>query len=214
MIDTVSALFVMPDGPYPGLVTDWWDEARVARLYVGPRPGVYHPPCARWGRLWWSDGSSEPGHDGGCFESALASVRRWGGVLEHPEASLAWSRFGLLRPTPGAWTRTWMRPDEWVCVLDQLCYGHRARKRTWLLAVGPGQLPHPELARARQQAYLLTPRLGRCTYVCSGPGQPRSAELRRQHGIELLSRREASLTPMPFAELLLSIASSVTAGAA
>lgn len=214
MISTVSALFVMADGPYPELVSDWWDEARVARLYAGPRPVVAHPPCARWGRMWWSDGSTEPGHDEGCFESALSSLRRYGGVLEHPEASLAWRRFGLLRPTVGTWTRTWMRPDEWVCVLDQLCWGHRARKRTWLVAVGADRLPHPRLATERQRAYLTTPRLGRRTYICSGPGVSRSAELRKKHGIELMGRREAALTPAPFAELLVSIAASAARKAA
>lgn len=214
MISTVSALFVMADGPYPELVSDWWDEARDARLYAGPRPVVAHPPCARWGRMWWSDGSTEPGHDEGCFESALSSLRRYGGVLEHPEASLAWRRFGLLRPTVGTWTRTWMRPDEWVCVLDQLCWGHRARKRTWLVAVGADRLPHPRLATERQRAYLTTPRLGRRTYICSGPGASRSAELRKKHGIELMGRREAALTPAPFAELLVSIAASAARKAA
>lgn len=209
MIASVSALFVDPTGPYPALVEDWWDEARDARLYQGDRPVVGHPPCARWGRMWWSDGSAEPGHDDGCFESALVSVRRFGGVLEHPEASIAWKRFGLLRPSPGAWTRTWMRPDEWVCVLDQLCYGHRARKRTWLLAVGASRLPHPQLATQRQSAYLMTPRLGRRVYVCSGPGKSESRELRLAHGIELMGRRELCLTPPPFARVLVDIAVSV-----
>ncbi len=36
----VSALFVSPRGPYPGLVADIWDEKRDARLYTGPNPVV------------------------------------------------------------------------------------------------------------------------------------------------------------------------------
>lgn len=41
------------------------------------------------------------GDDGGCFESALASVRRFGGVIEHPWGSLAWPHFGLTTPGRG-----------------------------------------------------------------------------------------------------------------
>lgn len=211
MISTVSALFVMADGPYPRLVEDCWTQERDARLYAGPNPGVYHPPCARWTRFWWTARHKGKGlgDDDGCFASAIENVRRWGGILEHPEASHAWPRFGILRPTPGAWTRSLFRPDEWVTVIDQLAYGHRARKRTWLVAVGAQSLPMLRWDyTGSQQAYLLTPRLGRRTYVASGPGVSRSAELRKLHGIELMGRRERSLTPTPFAELLVSIADS------
>lgn len=216
MISSVSALFVMKDGPYPALVEDWWDGSpgRDAREYRGMRHNGAHPPCARWGRLWFTarHRGLGLGDDEGCFEAAIASLRRWGGVLEHPEASYAWPRFGILRPTPGAWTRSLFRPEEWVTVIDQLAYGHRARKRTWLVAVGASSLPTLHWDHSGgQQVGLLTPRCGRKTYVSSGPGQPRSAQLRAIHGIELMGRREASLTPPPFAELLVSIAASVAA---
>jgi hypothetical protein len=214
VIDTVSALFVMRDGPYPRLVADWWDEARDARLYPGPNPGVYHPPCARWGRFWWSDGSEVPGADEGCFASAIESLRRWGGVLEHPEGSFAWERHGIRRPEPGCWSSTILRPDEWVATVDQRCWGHRARKRTWLVAVGCRELPEARRSTGRQAAYLCTPRLGRKVYVSSGPGPSRTRALREAHGIELMGRREAALTPPAFAELLVSMAASVTARAA
>lgn len=201
MIATVSALFVLPDGPYPALVEDWWDEARDARRYDGPRPVVAHPPCARWGNLWWSARHKGLGigDDEGCFESAIANVRRVGGVLEHPQSSRAWARFGILPPTEGYWTRSLLRPDEWVAVVDQHCYGHRARKRTWLVAVGASRLPHPDLAPAEADV----------GYCVSGPGLPRTAESRRMHGIELMGKRERELTPGPFARLLVGIAASV-----
>ncbi len=101
----IAALFVMRGGPYYGLPgVDPWDVERDARTYAGPWPVVAHPPCERWGR-YWSGGPSarvrrELGDDDGCFASALASVRRWGGVLEHPEASHAWAAHGLLAPPP------------------------------------------------------------------------------------------------------------------
>lgn len=208
MTDLVSALFVRADGPYPQLVEDWWDGSpgRDARQYAGPNPVVAHPPCARWSRLWHTARHKGLGlgDDEGCFEAAIGAVRRWGGVLEHPEASHAWPRFGILRPTRGAWTRSLLRPDEWVTVVDQIQYGHRARKRTWLVAVG---VEPPPLRWGPSPAQT---GLGRRTYVCSGPGISRSAELRKLHNIVLMSKREAALTPLPFAELLISIALTVS----
>lgn len=105
----IAALYVETDGAYFGLPdVDPWDEARDARLYDGPRSVVAHPPCQRWGR-YWHGAPRKPhqfklGDDGGCFAAALASVRRWGGVLEHPEGSHAWNAFGLKAPPRnGGW---------------------------------------------------------------------------------------------------------------
>lgn len=91
---TVAALFVATDGAYFGLPdVDPWDVRRDARLYTGPHPVVAHPPCARWCQLagmvearW----GYKRGEDDGCFASALASVRAFGGVLEHPGWTRAW----------------------------------------------------------------------------------------------------------------------------
>lgn len=136
---TVAALFVQPDGCYAGLEgVDVWDEARDARLYAGPHPVVAHPPCSRWCRLaglvearW----GHRKGDDGGCFESALASVRAWGGVLEHPAYTDAWAHFGVARPDrSGGWQRTMC--GGWVCHVEQGHHGHMARKPTWLYAFG------------------------------------------------------------------------------
>jgi len=147
----IAALFVAKGGAYWDMEgVDPWDESRDARLYPGPHPVVAHPPCERWGR-YWSGGPSAKvrrvkGDDGGCFASALASVRRWGGVLEHPEASHAFAAHGLrkpqrwrLRPLPeghwGGWIRSYDHANSWVCCVEQGHYGHRARKATWLYAV-------------------------------------------------------------------------------
>lgn len=85
----VAALYVETGGCYTGLPNvDAWDIGRDARLYAGPHPVVAHPPCQRWGRFWHGSTRKphqyELGADGGCFAAALASVRKWGGVLEHP----------------------------------------------------------------------------------------------------------------------------------
>lgn len=139
----IAALFVHRNGPYFGLSgVDPWDEARDARQYAGPHPVVAHPPCARWCRLaglvearW----GHKRGNDGGCFASALASVRKWGGVLEHPAYSDAWPAFGLPKPSRhGGWQRGLC--GGWSCHLEQGRYGHVAKKATWLYAHGT-QLP-------------------------------------------------------------------------
>jgi hypothetical protein len=90
----VAALYVATGGCYFGLPdVDPWDERRDARLYAGPHPVVAHPPCARWGNYWFGSPSSSKrfllGDDEGCFAAALAAVRRFGGVLEHPKDSRA-----------------------------------------------------------------------------------------------------------------------------
>lgn len=105
---------------------------------------VAHPPCERWGRYAKGTMTNQvetPGADGGCFATALHSVRLWGGVLEHPKDSRAWAFFGLVNPFPHGWTRCGR--DEWVCQVDQGNYGHEAPKPTWLLYRGPRP---PELA--------------------------------------------------------------------
>jgi hypothetical protein len=192
----LAALFVEPDGPYATNDFDCWPRERDARLYAGPYRAIAHPPCERWGRYWHGGPSAKvrkiKGDDAGCFEAALLAVNRWGGVLEHPEASHAWNAFGLTRPPKsGGWLRS---GDGWTCCVEQGHYGHRARKATWIYAAtskrpdeliwGPasgerldegfhsaeerrrlrdtGRLPRPRLSRAEN---LLTPIAFRDTLV-------------------------------------------------
>jgi hypothetical protein len=142
----IAALFVETGGCYFGLPeVDPWDEARDARQYAGPWPVVAHPPCERWGRYWGGAPTTWPrlklGDDGGCFHEALASVRAWGGVLEHPADSRAWEHFRLAKPPRSG---GWIKADDFgrTCCVEQGWYGHMARKATWLYAVGT---PLPEL---------------------------------------------------------------------
>lgn len=185
---TVAALFVEPGGVYfAAPAVDAWPEARDARTYSGPHPVVAHPPCERWGRYW----RGRPGHaqftkgdDGGKFASAIAAVRRWGGVLEHPEASGAWLQFGLAVPPPsGGWIKAdWTSgQDGWTCYVEQGAYGHSARKKTWLYAA------HVELPSLRW---------GRLQ------GEFRSVENMPSSGYQRIA------TPPLFRDLLLSMARS------
>lgn len=199
----IAALFVAPGGCYFGLPdVDPWDEQRDARLYAGPWPVVAHPPCERWGR-YWSGGPSAhvrrvKGDDNGCFASALVSVRRWGGVLEHPEATHAWAAFGLPRPARKGWTAVMDGYGGWVCQVAQANYGHRARKLTWLY-VGGGAFPRFDLnwdaakgERLDEGFHNKAERI-----AARAAGQPP----RRR-----LSHNENLATPVAFRDLLMGIA--------
>ncbi len=139
----IAALYVEKNGVYYGLPgVDPWDEERDARKYQGPHKVIAHPPCQRWGRYW--SGGPNPksprrilGDDNGCFASALWSVRTYGGVLEHPEASHAWSYHLIPKPPKaGGWVSANDLWGGYTCCVEQGNYGHAARKATWLYIVG------------------------------------------------------------------------------
>jgi hypothetical protein len=203
----IAALYVQKDGCYSGLPdVDVWDESRDARTYRGPWPVVAHPPCQRWGRFW--HGSTRKPHqfqkgaDDGCFAAALAAVRQWGGVLEHPADSHAWEAFGLYRPTRGI---SWTPADKHgglTCYVEQGHYGHFSRKPTWLYAIG---VSCPELNWTRAPQRLHPVALEKYGYE-----KARRIGMAAMIGGKHKTRiREA--TPIPFRDVLLSIAASVPA---
>jgi len=207
----IAALFVEKGGAYYGIPdVDPWDEERDARLYPGPWPVVAHPPCARWCKLAGlveSRYGIKRHEDGGCFASALASVRRWGGVLEHPAFTDAWWTFSLPRPpTSGGWVRG--IDGGWACHVEQGAFGHRAPKPTWLyaFAIEPPSLPWgPSGATARLNSwYTPTNETERRTKV----------EWMDSKGEWMDSKGERSATPPAFRDLLLDMARSVKREAA
>jgi hypothetical protein len=212
---TVAALYVDPAGVYASIpeVEAWGIPERDARDYPGPWPVVAHPPCKRWGRWWYTDGSEAPGADGGLFAHALECVRRFGGVLEHPAHSHAWARFDLPAPLVGAgWTRTLFARDLWSCQIYQRNWGHRAEKSSWLLY--SGATPPPDLGWREPEppeAYLAQP--GRCS--TGNPRRTCRCDRCRVHfgpqwdphaAVETLSPIEAAATPRAFADLLIRLA--------
>jgi hypothetical protein len=232
----IAALYVETGGVYfgrPGI--DPWDKTRDARAYAGPWPVVAHPPCERWGRYWHGGPSvrvrKTKGDDGGCFAAALAAVRKWGGVLEHPEASAAWSRFDLnVPPKAGAWIVADFG-GGWTCCVEQGHYGHRARKATWLYACrlpvlpslkwGPSakrvRLDHGFHSAAERRAFTRPPKGTR-----GAERDARRAWLER-HSLETgkewccperMGKRERAATPLPFAELLIGMAGTAERAAA
>lgn len=205
----IAALYVQPDGVYSGLPdVDLWPESRDARRYDGPHPVVAHPPCQRWTRMHGFvehvyPGRFKLGDDGGCFASALASVRKYGGVLEHPEGSRAWAHFGLLEPPRGG---GWIRADVldgfdgWTCCLDQGAFGHPARKRTWLYAHG---VDVPSMRWGSANGHF--PWVSFLEY-----NTPEGRRRAIRTGIcQRLSKRQRAATPPAFRDVLLAMARSV-----
>lgn len=124
----VAVLYVDPLGVYPRMRdVDCWDETRDARLYDGPHPVVAHPPCGPWSAMQKLS-IKQPAD---CGLIAIDQVRRFGGVLEHPARSILWVAGGL--PRPGELPDTFGGRSIEV---EQVRWGHVARKPTWLYCVG------------------------------------------------------------------------------
>ena len=198
----IAALFVESDGVYFGRPdVDPWDVNRDARKYAGPWPVVAHPPCSRWCRLaglvearW----GHRRGDDGGCFASALASVRRFGGILEHPAYSKAWSAYDLPEPgRHGGWYRGLC--GGFSAHVEQGRYGHPAKKATWLYAYGT------DLPSLRWGSEIDS----KSTALVSWCANTTNAFDRRPR----VGKAAAARSPLIFAEALIAIAKSANANA-
>jgi hypothetical protein len=192
--DDVAVLYVDPRGPYPSIVSEWYDEKRDAKGYAGGLPVVAHPPCGPWGPLRHLNEKQDPS----CGPHAVEMVRRWGGVLEHPKGSKLWEYCGL--PKPGE------LPDVWGGIsfeVAQVDWGHCARKRTWLYIVGARALPPNPPKREP-------------THWCSGfrTSKGRNPKHYKQSGsavppgIKVASAQQRRRTPYDFALWLVEVASS------
>ena len=176
----VSVLFAREDSHYKALELNVWDEARDARQWLGGGPVVAHPPCRAWGRL--RTFARPAPHEKDLARWAVAQVRRWGGVLEHPAGSTLWADQSL--PRPG-------QLDEhggWTLPVSQKWWGHRAEKATWLYVCGATWRDMPPLP--------LT--LGEATHVVQtnkrGPARPH------------ISKAEREMTPPDFCAWLVELA--------
>lgn len=190
----VAALYVQTNGSYYGIHSvDPWDEARDARTYAGSDPVVAHPPCHLWTNLAcvnfkrYGGAHNRPGNDGGCFASALANLRRCGGVMEHPAGSRAYPAHNLPKPNKrGGWCHVCSigAMSEWCCEVWQSAYGHKARKRTWLYYVGtqvPFELNWNQKAGTHQIGWF-------------------------DRNKPTLSKKEANATPIAFRDVLIHLA--------
>lgn len=135
-MNSVAVLFARADSVYKSLPgCDVWDEGRDARKWGGGCPAVAHPPCRAWGQLR-ALANPVPGEKELAY-FAVESVRKFGGVLEHPLASTLWPAAGL--PAVGF-------IDDfggWTLPIFQSWWGHRAEKATKLYIVGcaPAEMP-------------------------------------------------------------------------
>jgi len=124
----IAALCVRSDSIYRGRA-DCFDLERDCRSYRGSAPVVAHPPCRAWGRLRHFAKPRPDEMDVGRY--CVDAVRKYGGVLEHPESSMLWRDQGMAAPGAGL--------DEfggWTLPVSQKWWGHKAEKRTWLYIVG------------------------------------------------------------------------------
>lgn len=195
----IAALFVEAKGTYSTIPDlDLWDIKRDARKYVGNSPVLAHPPCQRWGK-YWSGGPSHHGRfklgdDDGCFASAIASVRRCRGVLEHPMGSKAWEHFGLSKPPRSG---GWIPAGDgmgWTCCVDQGHYGHPCPKATWLYFVGP-----------RKPKDLIWGKSDKASALIDRSGNREKHAAQRAAGLKYLSKKARASTPRLFAETLINL---------
>ena len=200
----IAALYVDPRGPYPTMEgVDAWDETRDARKYSGPWPVIAHPPCGPWGRLaHLAHNVNQPangphGYDRALGPLAVDQVREFGGVLEHPAHSKLWKHCGL--PHPGE------LPDAWggvTIALDQVLWGHVARKPTWiyLVRVPSAALEQPPFPER-------TP-----THWISGGRSARKHERRGlvPPGIKVCSAQQRRRTPLELARYLRRLAAAAS----
>lgn len=164
----IAVLFARTDSNYKAMPgCDVWDEERDARRWPGGVPVVAHPPCRAWGRLRRFAKPSEWEKD--LARMAVAHVRKYGGVLEHPAWSTLWADQGL--PLPG-------ETDEfggWTLPISQSWWGHRAEKKTFLYIVGcaPAQIPDIPLSIAEPTHVVATRK--------RAGGKPEISKAEREH---------------------------------
>lgn len=189
----IAALYIDGGGPYPSMSdVDCWDEARDARAYPGPGPIVAHPPCGPWGSL---KHCSNRQHEAPLALVAVAQVRAYGGVLEHPVRSGLWVACSL--PRPGEPPDAWGGYSVEVCQCD---WGHVARKRTLLYLVGVPRAAL-EMRPAREPTHWIggrrTPFLRPTKGAKPGLIPP---------GIKACSMQQRRRTPVEFAAYLVRLA--------
>ena len=184
----MAVLFARQDSIYKDIPTcDVWDSVRDARFYFGSLPVVAHPPCRAWGRLRHMAKPRADEKDLALF--AVESVRRVGGVLEHPLGSTLWPAAGL--PVPGGRDAF----GGYTIPIFQSWFGHRAEKATYLYIVGvePRDLPRMPMM------------LGEASHVCETQIRKGKPGWR-----PAIAKPEREKTPVDLARWLVEVAGMVS----
>ena len=170
----VAVIFARADSIYKTLSgVDVYDMERDARTYDGPWPVVAHPPCRAWGRLRHM--ANPRADERNLARLAVALVREFGGVLEHPAASTLWPAQRL--PTIGQRDAF----GGWTLPIVQSWWGHRAEKATRLYVVGcePGDVPALPLVLGDAEAVCGTS--GRRRDGTRNTDRPEISKAKREH---------------------------------
>jgi hypothetical protein len=185
--EDVAVLYVDAKGPYPSKVTHWADAKDDATKYEGPLPIVAHPPCGPWGSLRHLSKHDDPA----LALRAVEQVRTYGGVLEHPQRSKLWGAASM--PLPGEPADRW---GGFTIHVNQVDFGHVARKSTWLYIVGSTDVP--EMPAAREPTHWISGGRKRRVKNAGGCIPP---------GIKACSEQQRRRTPDAFADWLIELAS-------
>ncbi len=184
----VAVLFARRDSIYKEINgCDVWDIERDARKWGGGMPVVAHPPCRAWGSLRHFAKPRPDEKD--LARQAVAWVRRWGGVLEHPFNSTLWLDQAL--PQNGQRDRwggfTFSAPQFW--------WGHPANKATkfYICGVSPAEIPAPMFA------------LGTAQFAVSGGGS-KFRKLRGWKDKPTMNKSLNEVTPPALAHWLVELA--------
>lgn len=182
---TVAVLFARKDSIYKTIEgCDVWDLERDALKWPGGSPVVAHPPCRLWASLRHKSKADPSEKELALW--AIRQVRKYGGVLEHPQQSTLFKTVGIstdpkIRDFLGGFVR----------IVNQHWWGHRARKATTLYFCGidPISVPAYPLPMT-EPSHTVGLFSGRDRATCK-PG---------------ISKREFEATPIALAEWLVAIA--------
>lgn len=121
----VSVLYVSRNSYYHVLNADCYDAKRDAQSFSGSNPVVAHPPCRTWS-AFCSHQAKAPEGEKALGVNAVETLRRVGGILEHPAHSRLFDYCDLPKPgEPG-------QNGIWSVEVSQAWWGFPCTKRTWL----------------------------------------------------------------------------------